>query len=94
MQNSGAGLDENVVRRLAYQLWEQDGCPSGRSDEFWYDALRHLEAVHATPAEPADPHPSDEDRENVYNPSPGGDRAVEGADKSLAKLRTYPGSVA
>ena len=35
-------------------------------------------AVAETPAEPADPHPSDEDRENVYNPSPGGDRAVEG----------------
>jgi hypothetical protein len=71
-------IDEDRIRELAYQLWMGDGCQEGRQDEYWYAARRQLEAQAETPAEPADPHPSDEDRQNVYNPSPGGDRAVEG----------------
>jgi hypothetical protein len=31
------------VRERAYQLWEQDGSPDGRADEYWHRALdQHL----------------------------------------------------
>jgi hypothetical protein len=47
------------------------------------------------PQEPADPHPSDEDRKNVYNPSPGGDANSEQKDRSVDRLRKDdPGSPA
>ena len=29
---------EEVIRKLAYELWEQAGRPDGRSDEFWFAA--------------------------------------------------------
>lgn len=35
-------LPENfdlIVRDTAYFLWEQEGRPDGRTDEFWYRAL-------------------------------------------------------
>jgi Protein of unknown function (DUF2934) len=31
------GLDQ-VVRERAYFLWEQEGCPEGRADEYWHRA--------------------------------------------------------
>jgi hypothetical protein len=31
------GLDQ-VVRERAYLLWEQEGCPEGRADEYWHRA--------------------------------------------------------
>ena len=34
---------EHVIRRRAYELWEQVGCPEGRSDEFWHAALAEIE---------------------------------------------------
>ena len=30
---------ENAVRETAYFLWEQDGRPQGREQEYWYRAL-------------------------------------------------------
>jgi hypothetical protein len=36
------GLDQ-AVRERAYALWEKDGCPEGRAEEFWHRALdEHL----------------------------------------------------
>lgn len=29
-------LNEDEVRRLAHRLWEEEGCPEGRDEEFWY----------------------------------------------------------
>ena len=29
---------EERIRTLAYQLWEDAGCPDNRSDEFWLQA--------------------------------------------------------
>jgi len=29
---------EEVIRKLAYELWQQAGRPDGRSDEFWFAA--------------------------------------------------------
>ena len=31
-------VDDNAVRDLAYRLWEAEGHPDGRQDEFWYAA--------------------------------------------------------
>ena len=85
--------------QLAYHLWEQAGRPDGRDLEFWTRAEEKMAASgwHAphTPAEPADPHPSDEDRSNVHNPSPGGDTHSEAKDRSIDRLRKDdPGSPA
>lgn len=33
-----------IQRQLAYHLWEQAGKPDGRSDEFWFEAGRILDA--------------------------------------------------
>ena len=30
-----------------YQLWDRAGQPSGREEEFWYDAERELEELRA-----------------------------------------------
>ena len=48
--------EEGVIRTTAYFLWEQAGCPDGRSEEFWFEAeLSHLEPKAATTVEPAKP---------------------------------------
>lgn len=36
---------EEMIRKLAYELWEQAGCPDGRSYEFWFAARAEIEAV-------------------------------------------------
>jgi Protein of unknown function (DUF2934) len=36
------GLEQSV-RERAYLLWEKDGCPEGRAEEYWHRALdQHL----------------------------------------------------
>jgi hypothetical protein len=35
-------IDEEAVRLTAYFLWEQDGRPDGKAQEYWYRAwARH-----------------------------------------------------
>jgi hypothetical protein len=34
----GDGLDEEAVRLTAYFLWEQEGYPEGKAQDFWYRA--------------------------------------------------------
>ena len=34
---------EMVIRELAYELWEHEGRPHGRSDEFWFTARFEFE---------------------------------------------------
>jgi len=43
---------ERQVRERAYLLWEQAGQPAGRSEEFWFAALREVagESAAAAPA--------------------------------------------
>ena len=40
---------EEMVRELAYALWERDGCPVGGSEHYWLLAEQEL-AVPAAPA--------------------------------------------
>lgn len=39
-----AAISEDVVSKLAYDLWERAGRPPGDGKEFWYEARRQLEA--------------------------------------------------
>lgn len=93
------GIDDGDVRPLAYQLWEAEGRPEGRQDEFWYAAREQLEqrdrvAAGNVPPEPADPHPSDENPSNVYNPAPGRVRVSQQDSQDLEADPLNPGSPA
>jgi hypothetical protein len=45
---------EEMVRRLAYQLWENAGCPAGRGDDFWFAAEAQIrQALDASAADEA-----------------------------------------
>ena len=35
-----AELDQEKIRIVAYQLWERDGCPEGKSDDYWHAAVK------------------------------------------------------
>jgi len=35
---------ERLIRELAYQLWQSEGSPEGRDEEFWERAKERLEA--------------------------------------------------
>jgi hypothetical protein len=35
---------EREIRELAYQLWESEGSPEGRDEEFWHRAKERIEA--------------------------------------------------
>lgn len=96
---AGPPVDADAVRDLAYRLWEAEGRPEGRQDEFWYAAEQQLEqkarvAAGYVPPEPADPHPADEDPSNVYNPAPGGARVSEQHSHDLEADPWNPGSPA
>jgi hypothetical protein len=52
-----APVTEEQIRTLAFYLWEKDGGPEGRADEYWERARRQLisDASDATAADsPAD----------------------------------------
>lgn len=42
--------EQEKLKNLAYQLWQDAGSPHGRDQEFWYAAEIHLKA--ATSAKP------------------------------------------
>ena len=47
------------IREIAYGLWEKEGSPEGRQDEFWLRAEAIVEqdaSLPHVPAEPAAPH--------------------------------------
>ena len=35
-------INEEQIRTLAFYLWEKDGCPEGRSEEYWEKARAQL----------------------------------------------------
>ncbi len=41
MSDEAKRTDERV-RVRAYELWEKDGRPHGRNDEYWTEALRQI----------------------------------------------------
>lgn len=55
---SGSTDRETVVRQRAFSLWDADGRPEERDDDYWFRAL-HLLAEEDDPAQPTmtDPPP-------------------------------------
>ena len=43
------------IREIAYGLWEKEGWPDGRDDEFWLRAEAILDQEAALPHHPAEP---------------------------------------
>ena len=37
-----AEIDHEKIRVIAYELWERDGAPEGRDDEYWHAAVKLL----------------------------------------------------
>ena len=37
-----AEIDHEKIRILAYELWERDGAPEGKSDDYWHAAVELL----------------------------------------------------
>lgn len=37
-----AEIDYEKIRIVAYELWEQDGSPEGRDDDYWHAAVKLL----------------------------------------------------
>ena len=56
---------EDVIRRRAYELWQQAGCPEGRSDEFWRAARAEMAGEGADEAPVGDLGPPIEERPAV-----------------------------
>ncbi|MBP0615132.1 DUF2934 domain-containing protein [Jiella mangrovi] len=44
--------DAAEIRALAYQIWEQEGCPTGREHEHWAEANRIYAELHPVDATP------------------------------------------
>lgn len=67
---------EQAVRETAYFLWEQDGKPHGREQEYWYRALeRHLRQRNADGAietQPRATHQADDNIDDLGRPINGG----------------------
>jgi len=36
---------EERIRQRAYQLWEADGSPEGRADDYWHKAAAQIDAA-------------------------------------------------
>jgi hypothetical protein len=37
-QSNPSQANHNEIAKCAYLLWEQDGCPAGRDQEYWFKA--------------------------------------------------------
>jgi hypothetical protein len=48
---------DQTIRERAYQLWDEDGRPEGRSDEYW-ERARFLVGIAANPEAGTLPNPS------------------------------------
>ncbi|MFM0196142.1 DUF2934 domain-containing protein [Paraburkholderia strydomiana] len=47
-------ITEEQIRTLAFYLWEKDGSPDGRSEEYWEKARQQLAAEDSTATPNAD----------------------------------------
>ncbi|SAL30064.1 hypothetical protein AWB73_02498 [Caballeronia turbans] len=39
--------EQDRIRRRAYEIWEREGSPDGRAEEFWQQAIASIEAEDA-----------------------------------------------
>ena len=59
VQEFGEQGFEDQIRQRAYQLWEQEGRPEARADEFWFRARQELRGTAGTDDSPS-PEAADE----------------------------------
>jgi hypothetical protein len=61
---------EQRIRDIAYGLWEKEGQPEGRTDEFWHRAVAIAEQEdapdHEPPITPSEPDSVDVDMEQSF----------------------------
>jgi hypothetical protein len=62
---------EDRVRDRAYALWEKDGRPDGRSDEYWQQARSEVEAEESEPG-----NESSDNGTEKRQPLPAGSKAA------------------
>lgn len=46
--------EQDRIRRRAYEIWEREGSPEGRAEEFWEQATASISADDAKAATPSD----------------------------------------
>ena len=56
------GIDEALVRRRAFELWQARGCPMGSPEDDWFTAVRSLETTPPVSTAPRSPAAVDVDR--------------------------------
>lgn len=44
---------QDEIQRRAYHLWEADGCPEGRDQNYWFKAVAEIAADAAKTIKPA-----------------------------------------
>jgi hypothetical protein len=71
---------EQRIRKRAYHLWQQDGCPEGRDLEYW-ERARELEAIADHAGAALKPNPATD---------PEADRTIEEASVQ-ENLGEFPG---
>jgi hypothetical protein len=82
MTRAAASLDERI-RVRAYHLWEADGRPRGREEEFW-ERARELIAIEDDPTAGQLPNPMQ------ANPRPGPEEPVEPIE-AIENQGEFPG---
>lgn len=50
-----AEIDHEKIRILAYELWERDGAPEGKGDDYWHAAVELLSDEGEIEEQPSDP---------------------------------------
>lgn len=66
-------LSHEEIARRAYELWLQDGCPTGRAVYHWHEAERQLQKASQNPERPAaqsSPKPDDHTLASLTDDSP------------------------
>lgn len=74
-------MNEDAIRERAYLLWEADGGPHGRPDEYWYRA-----AAETATTEPAAPRPAKTAKLELKTPKRK-DKPAEAKGKPAARPR-------
>jgi hypothetical protein len=46
-------VSEDSLRELAYTIWLEEGCPDGRAEAHWFEAVRRATGPVAKPKKPA-----------------------------------------
>ncbi|GJH17539.1 DUF2934 domain-containing protein [Caballeronia novacaledonica] len=45
--------EQDRIRRRAYEIWEREGSPEGRAEEFWEQAIASISAEDAQAVTPS-----------------------------------------